>query len=326
MKKILIYGASVTAQAGSTGYFDKVKFELESNNVCHVSRVYYGGCHLDDAGFYKFEETQNDFFDYFVFEWNTTGLIQYSEYKLCYLLHKIKNTGSKPIFLILPQEANIQKNRNAENQIITLANSYNIPLLDMRTNLDLATFRNYVRDVVHTNEIGANFYAQEMIKFFTEVVENSEKYWKKFNQLYLDDLSFLTPKVKPFNVELKSNQILKLNVKNKSSIFNEILIKQRIGPFSPIIEIGDGIFSKKISLWDQYCHYERDHYLTLVTDQDFKNSFLRIPLVFVVEVLEEKPRYELCRRSDVDFDMSKLVKLNEIYSIGVDFDIEVLDI
>jgi hypothetical protein len=326
MQKILIYGASVTAQAGDTGYFDKVKNSLESNNICHVSRIYYGGCHLDDAGFYKFEEVQTELYDYIVFEWNTTGLIQYNELKLCYLLQKINAKGSKPIFMILPQEANISKNRNAENQIIALTKSYDIPLLDMRINLDLATFRSYVRDVVHTNVNGADFYSLTMIKFFSEIVESPEKYWNKFNQLSKDDLSFLSAKVKPFDIELKSNQILKFIIKSKSSNFSEILIRQRIGPFSPVVSIEDGIFSKKISLWDVYCHYERDHYLTLVADQEFKNSFLRMPLEFVVSVLQENPKYELCRRDDVDFDIPKLVKLKEIYSIGVDFDIEILNV
>jgi hypothetical protein len=326
MKKILFYGASVTAQAGETGYFDQVKNTLEANNIFHVSRVYYGGCHLDDAGFYKFEEAQAEFYDYIVFEWNTTGLIQYNELKLCYLLQKIKAKGSKPIFMILPQEANIAKNRNSENQIITLTNSYNIPLLDMRINLDVPTFRTFVRDVVHTNEKGAEFYANTMIKFFSEVLDSSEKYWSKFDQLNIDDLSFLSAKVKPFDVELKSTQALKFIIKNKSSSFSEILVRQRIGPFSPIVLIDDGIFSRKISLWDIYCHYERDHYTTLVTDQDFKNSFLRDPLVFTISVLEDKPKYELCRRDDIDFDVPKLVKLKEIYSIGVDFEIEIIDV
>ncbi len=326
MKKILFYGASVTAQAGNAGYFEQVRDALEVNYNLQVSRVYYGGCHLDDAGFYKFEESQVDFFDYVVFEWNTTGLIQYNELKLCYLLQKLKARGSKPIFMILPQEANITKNRNSENQIITLTKSYDIPLLDMRIGLDLSTFRGFVRDVVHTNEKGAEYYGKIIIKFFADLFSASEEYWRRFNMLSIVDLSFLSAKVRHFDVELKSNHILKFIIKSKSSSFSEILVRQRIGPFSPIVLIDDGIFSKKISLWDIYCHYERDHYTTLVNDQDFKNSFLRDPLVFAMSVLDDKPKYELCRRDDVDFDIPKIVKFKEIYSIGVDFDIEVVDI
>jgi hypothetical protein len=56
---------------------------------------------------------------------------------------------------------------------------------------------------------------------------------------------------------------------------------------------------------------------------DFKSAFLRSPFVIEISFSDTSPKYELCRRADVDFNVDKLIKINEIYSIGVDYIIEV---
>jgi hypothetical protein len=323
MKKILIYGASVTAQAGATGYFDFVKAALYDSGF-DVSKVAYGGCHIDDAGFYRFESALNDNISYVVFEWNTTGLSIYNEFKLAYLLQSVKNIGAKPIFLILPQEATIINQRNAESQVTYLCERYDIPILDLRAGLSLEKFKLMVRDVVHTNETGAKFYSEKIIDFINHSINNKDTYWAEFDKFENKSSEYLKSNLQSSEILLKKGDVLKIYVEKFNDVYAELLIRHRIGPFSPVVSISDGVLKKELSLWDPYCHYEREHFTLLMNNVDFKSAFLRSPFVIEISFSHASPRYELCRRDDVDFNVEKLIKINEFYSIGVDYRIEVL--
>jgi hypothetical protein len=323
MKKILFYGASVTAQTGMTGYFDFVKDALCSLEY-EALKTAYGGCHIDDAGFYRFESALIDDLKYIVFEWNTTGLNIYNELKFSYIFQVLKSRGINPIFIILPQEATMKGNRNSENQIYSICNRFGIPLLDVRVGLSVDDFTGMVRDVVHTNEMGARFYSNKIIDFLKSVFASENKYWHGFNSYESDALDFINPKVVGMELTLKVGEILQINIKSFSNVYSEIIIRHRIGPFSPVALISDGAVSRNLSFWDPYCHYEREHFSILMNNTDFKHSHLRSPLFYNISISNDLPKYDLCRRENINFDVEKLIKINEFYSLGVDFDLTVV--
>ena len=323
MRKILFYGASVTAQTGLTGYFDFVRDALNTLNL-ETFRVAYGGCHIDDAGFYRLESALTNDLNYIVFEWNTTGLNIYNELKLSHILKILKARSIKPIFVIIPQEVTMKGNRNSENQIYSLCNRFNIPLLDLRVGLSVYDFNEMVRDVVHTNEIGAQFYSNKIIAFLKLVLAEENNYWHEFNAHESDALDLINPKAFAMDLTLKVGEVLQIKIKSFSNVYSEIIIRHRIGPFSPIALISDGAVSRKLSLWDPYCHYEREHFSILINNIDLKYSYLRSPLYYNISIDSDLPKYDLCRRDNVNFDVEKLIKINEFYSSGVDFDLDVV--
>jgi hypothetical protein len=321
-KKILFYGASVTAQAGDTGFFELVKKELMELGF-EVFRTAYGGCHIDDAGFYRFESALENDFSFIVFEWNTTGLSTYNEFKLAYILQLVKSRGAKPLFLILPQESTVVNKRNSENQILYICRRLNIPLLDVSDGLSLEKFKLLVRDIVHTNELGANFYKEKIVSFIKKVVNEASDYFDGFNLLDDHSIKHLKSNILPYEICLKKEETLKINIKSFSDVYSELLIRHRIGTFSPVISISDGVLKKSLSLWDSYCHYEREHFTTLINNADFKSAYLRDPYLIEIKISDDLPKYETCRRPDVNFDVEKLVKITEIYSIGINFNVTV---
>jgi hypothetical protein len=320
MKKILFYGASVTAQAGATGYFDATKKVLFSIGF-DAFKVAYGGCHLDDAGFYRFDSVITDDMDYVVFEWNTTGLSIYNELKISYILSILKNKKIKPIFIILPQNATIKVSRNSEKQIYSICARFNIPLLDMRAGLSAEVFSGMVRDVVHTNEAGATYYSNRILDFLQLVFGSENKFWNGFNTFEDLTVEHFKPKVVLSEFYLTEGQVLNLKINSFSKFYSEIIIRHRIGPFSPVISVADGEISKTLSLWDSYCHYEREHFTILINNIDFHSSYLSHPLTFKVSFSENLPKYDTCRREGVDFNVDKMIKIDEFYSLGLDYDI-----
>ena len=67
---IVFFGASVTEQL--EGYYKFIK----ENVLFHthsISRYSFGGCHLDDAGFFNVDKLRGLNPDIVIFEWNTTA-------------------------------------------------------------------------------------------------------------------------------------------------------------------------------------------------------------------------------------------------------------
>lgn len=317
MKKILVYGASVTAQSGITGYFENLQNQLSKNGF-ELTKLAIGGCHIDDAGFYRSNEALKNKPDYIFLEWNSTGLNIFNELKIADFLKRIHRENISPIFLILPQEANLKLDRDSERQVKYIANLYSIPIIDVRQNIDKEIYSKYVRDNVHTNEEGGKVYAEIITKKFYEILDAKDNY-KNFSLISDKLFDDLNPKVYSINREIFNDNQISLVVKKKSN-YSEIVLNHLIGPYSPVIEISDGAIIKKISLWDSYCHYEREHFTPLITNSDFQNSYLRYPLIYKITFSNDLPNYAACRRSDIDFNLQKKILIKNIFSLGVEYE------
>jgi hypothetical protein len=151
-----------------------------------------------------------------------------------------------PIFLLLDR-TDIEKRTHFNNKIKEYATTYNIHYIEI---INIENRENYLRDSVHTTELGSKYYADIIYNYF-------------ITNLYDKIYDFTL--IKRISPTIYSN-ILNINV-NKT-FHNNIIIEgnceivgiyQKIGPFSGLCEINynDGK-TEKCNLWDQWCYFERN--------------------------------------------------------------------
>ncbi len=308
--KIILFGASVTAQGKESGYFTHLSRLCEKDGIS-IARHAYSACHFNDAGFFKFEEILKTNGQICLFDWNTTGMGRYETEKLVFVLNQLWENKILPAFLIFPRsDTNLHKNREAEDQVVALSKDCNIPLLDIRhdINPDL-----HLRDNVHTNEVGAIEYATKVKSFIDEMIPS---YPSRNLQLPLDLNHNFTNLCVSCSTTIEECKPLLLRISNVG-LRPEIAIHIKVGPYSPIIQISvDNSIIKTLNLFDQWCHFEREMYYQILAPYHISNTSRKVE----VNVLSELPDRSITR--DPGFEHSGELKVPLIEVFAADLYIE----
>jgi hypothetical protein len=306
---ILFFGASVTHQAGSAGYFNFLN-NFSAGDVS-FSRLSFPACHFNDAGFIFHDKVLDINPSVCVLEWNTTGVDFFDEKKLLCVLQNFFQAGIMPAFLILPRsDTNMYQDRKAERQVLEVCEKYKLPILDLRPFVDIDL---HLRDNVHTNAFGAKFYAELIGSWLYEF------YPHKYN--FGENLNLIKPY---FDPALLVNSFVMKDFKNiaysevslsceKSCNDFELFIEGNIGPFSPLVLIEvDGRNFGVFSFWDRWCHYERYmvHSILKFSSHELLGNF-NIKLT----ILSELPDYASCAK-EFQFPIEKYLNIKSFSSLG----------
>jgi hypothetical protein len=292
MKNILFYGASVTHQSGESSYFDNLKKKCGD----HLLRLSYPSAQLDNAGFFNIYEILKINPDIVFMEWSTTGEKIYDARKLFLILNFLTLHNIIPIFLILPQIRNYFENRRSEEQLYEISKAYNVPVLDLRIscraqNLDLTDF---LRDSVHTNKNGADLYSNYLANFLKDA---------SIKPIKISPDPLLIPKINVYDlgIEVIEGKLLALEISDYD-LTSEIAIMHEVGPYTPVIEIysNDRLVATR-NLWDQWCHYERVSFTTLIYSSYFRSIHKDIKIL----VSPIPPVYDLSANSNFTFSDQK---------------------
>lgn len=301
--KILFYGASVTAQKGASGYVSRVRDFLDTEGY-EIEGFGIGACHLDDAGFYNADQVINKKPDLCLLEWNTTGLGEFNKLKLQTILINFTKANIALGFMIFPRKkTNAISNRVAETQIIDICKDNNIPLLDIR---DKVSLEENLRDDVHTNEFGAELYAQLIsdwiIKTNFRVIHPSVN-WKALPGVVNHN----------FECEIVKRQNLHLNFTQDNSSFYEIVFEIIVGPsIVDLIIFENANFSKK-SFIDRWCYYDRTMYYTIWKS----NKKIQDQISLILKADENEPNLSVIDKSFFR-DFTKLrLPIKNIFSCGL---------
>ena len=201
--------------------------------------------HLNNAGIVFIDKVLESAPDYCFIDWFTScstftnhELVEY----LNAIIFKFNNANCKLIFLFLPHKKNVERTPFYDQckEHLKKYGCFFIDVSNFTSNIDL---NKMLKDDVHTTSWGSEVYASCIY----EKVENNFKSLKllKFNE----ESKYRNIKVKKVNLAFTK----KLELEGDCDIIGFHLL---IGPHSGIVKVG----LEKINIWDQYCHYTREHF------------------------------------------------------------------
>jgi hypothetical protein len=305
MIRILFFGASVTAQSGENGFYDHL-VKLDSKNA--YRRLSFGSSQFDNAGFFNLPIIlrEQDKPDIVFFEWSTTNEQHFNPDKLSYFVMSLLHNNILPIFLLLPKIDTFKENRKSDFLLYELADSFQLPLLDLRYLLFKHLPTEIIRDIVHTTPFGANVYASKIYKFLCSFGENdlllarvAEFDFKKSYKLDVHEI----------NKEIGKDQYLELNF-DAISTRSEITVSLLKGPFSPIINIfSNDSLIKEQSIFDPWCHYERENFTSLIHSSQIEHGNNKI----AIKISDKDPDYASTQTREV-FLGEKKFKIKSMFT------------
>ncbi len=262
--KIVIYGASVTAQKGETGYFEQLT-KLVADKV-ELVRLPFGASHLQFAGLAMIQKVLDEKPDYCILDWVTPSTNSFPDGIVDRINTILLVNRIIPIWVLFPRNDDTDASRECCQQVIAtqseLIKVFNFQLSDYRES-DLSKI---LRDVVHTNLEGAKRYSRFIYQIINEncFLENSKKVFPKENKM--------VPKL--ITCEGALSQGFPLNVYIKVLEEGDVTLYSlaSIGPASPVIELqllnsGKVLQSYLRNVVDPWCYYER---LMLLNFPSFK--------------------------------------------------------
>jgi hypothetical protein len=236
INRIAFFGASVTQQKeGYTYEFMK----LVTNDIsCNVFG--YGSMHIYDAGLCFIKDVIETKPHYCFIDWFSTGYKNsYIKKYLDAIVYQLNSIECIPVFLLLDRIDMDNERLVMYGTIREYASLHDISIIEMYNNMN----RNeMLRDAVHTNEMGAKFYANTIYKHFIDAI-----YGKKINRnLDIIPNNFCNIKCLEFDKTIYSKLIL-------CGQAQLIGIYQVVGPHIPLLKINDTI----VNIWDMWCYFER---------------------------------------------------------------------
>ena len=261
---LLIIGFSITEE--KNGYVKELEEKLKSNTEVLISSKAIGGVTFQLLPYILPSILENKV-DHIIFEIASCYRFENSVDKYLILLEEISNICiSKEIsfsFVNLFRE-----NIDYDSDLLTLSISSfalkrNIPVLNLFQYINKNNKTEFLRDGIHTNKYGANFYAEKILDFINHKIVNNTNSFKKI--IPISQLVCSVPfEIKTFsrgNVEFEYG-ILKAGVNYEFLLQEPVLINGIIhiqGPKSGVCQLlcPEVNFSRNIHMYDEHCYYSR---------------------------------------------------------------------
>ncbi len=325
---IHFFGASVTSQSihHKTGEVTGFVNCLESRICSHrptvkISRTSAGSSLFRSAGICLLEEVLDTSPNIIVLDWHSTGEEYFDEISWNYLVDRILQKNILLLVLFMPRlrfvglNYKIQKFNIARNQ----SSRCGLVLCDIYESIGKEfELDKCLRDDVHTNSFGAKKYSDIIYPYLEKMIVqilNNERTNYHTNDIKppLVCTSKLCISKSKNMIDVKS---LQLTFIPKNTEILAIFDCMR-GPYSPIIDIYlSGKYLRNFSIWDQWCHFERQSYAEckIVIDK----SLLGAKLQLSIKISANEPEYT---KSLKEYDFSnipKSLKMRSIYLIGAE--------
>jgi hypothetical protein len=260
--KIVFFGASVTAQSVShstgtvTGYVDSLS--LGYSPSCYIiDRVAYGSSQYSNMGVHGLSNALLKIPNVIFFEWYTTGETCLPKENLQLQHRLLRSLGVEMILLVLPSKRHAKTDTIPKYEDL---DTMNIPFLDLRYLLDDESSEPFLRDEVHTNELGAQIYSKCIHSYIQEFVLASAPkpvftgIHDLISQIDIEYQSVLSREI-PLNLHLSANETLSLTASQDSSI----IFTLTRGPRTPNVTVhyANSAVTHDITLVDRWSYYDR---------------------------------------------------------------------
>lgn len=307
-KRLVFFGASVTAQTAPNGYFEPV---LAASRAAggNAIRIAHGSCHFDDAGFHTATTIKRAQGEVCVIEWNTTGLSRFHPTKLGIVVDHFLGQGMLPIFLILCQDRNLAGDRDSERQVRELCLAHDLPLIDLRLGFP---GMHLLRDTVHATPEGGQWYAERIVRALTSIeLPDAEGLGRRRQALRRAiELQPVTFSDWPQAMEVGEGQMWTARFERQAGL-SELLLDMTIGPDSPVVELAMGeIYVRRLSIWDPWCHYDRRRIVSIVDDSTYKRT--GSTGYISIRMLPDAPDYSVCRRPGFSYEGPRRLRVHRI--------------
>jgi hypothetical protein len=172
----------------------------------------------------------------------------------------------------------VQSETPIADKMRQVSKKFRMPFHDITEAMSSDDLTRALRDIVHTSPEGAAIYANFMNEFISAVDLESHIFPTERAPFIVSEIAA------PTATPLSAKQII-LSAKPESSedIEYSLMLEQRIGPYSPILQIvaGEGneaVLLQRFSLWDPWCYRERQCLKPLMdwTSGKLSNITLRV--------------------------------------------------
>lgn len=247
--KLAAFGASVTQQ--ENGYADQLAKKLGTK----IKKFGYGGMHLPDAGICFIDKVLSYNPELCLIDWFSTDFMEQSENTLqCIdtILYKFSLINCAVVFLIFPERRTDGRQQEKEfffDFCRTALKERNTTFIDISDELKETDLSEILRDSIHTTIHGGGYYA-DLIK--EKLLSNPPH--ELSPEQFAQNAAYKSIKKTAVNRVFFKNIDLSLNG-------NILGIYGTIGRHSGICNIKyDNGTEQKVSLWDRWCHFERNHF------------------------------------------------------------------
>lgn len=326
--KIAILGSSVSKQTrhheskAVTGYVQVLRDTYQAGmGISEIRQITYAGNRLSDGGLARLTEVLAYAPDICIFE----PLIEDSrrgtlatEAELNMVYRRLLNAGILPVTLLLPNPKLRQASRSTEyNKLTRICSTLELPVVDISIPEDIDLVAGF--NGVHTRAPGAAFYARTLHKALLPCLD---PHWRQAvvakagakartlpKEAFLRRLGCpggMPPKTRGVVLDLTLGPTSKHNQNGRKPGQGTVRLVQEhmIGTFSPVIQtravvqdtgaLADNI---RTSVWDDYCHFDRDSFVTSGDLSLAVNTTYQITL----SMIDEDPDYASCRRAKTDW-------------------------
>ena len=311
--KVVIYGASVSAQSKEDSYWGKLSGKFLNHNLSlgdldhkvSLFRLVYPSSHVSDAGLANLDVLISLDPDIVIFDWLSTDEERPCKSTLHYIYNELCDRGIKILTVAFPRLDSIASPTESYIYTKCLSYSFGQPFLDIIKfcNDSNLTWADVTRDGVHTNSAGAELYANLLFKAIMGIIISPDtKQDFLYEEGYTADPGCPAPQVAPFTsvgsriigreLRVAPSEILLLKIDvpppagASSTNRISILCKQSIGPFSRQCSGHLGGLSSIICLYDQWCHFTRFAYKPLVIMDDVPEGIHTLALSTSSENIE----------------------------------------
>lgn len=261
--KILFFGASVTAQSRNhatqsiTGYVTYLDEKL-ANYDYSVSRVAYSSSQYSNMGLYGLGNAILAEPNVIFFEWHTTGESSINVELLLRQQRILSSMGILMILLVLPSKRHSPSDNLQKYAMIPLVD---LPCLDLRYLSSEAIHGEFLRDEVHTNEIGAQLYASAIDLWIRDNLlsaqtVNSQYSLSSLNRYSYDEHGVLLYREIKIETSLRVGHLFHLSLNQDASIIYSFVR----GPLCPDIAItSSSMHGDRVErIVDQWSYYNRE--------------------------------------------------------------------
>jgi hypothetical protein len=232
--KIVIFGASVSEQTikhddkSITGYINYLEKNIKLLKLNYdIHRITAGSCSIHDAGIALVDDVVSLNPDICILDWCSAGETNCSYEIITSIYNKLTSKNILPINLVLPRKDRDQNQTNLYKYTKEISNKYSLPFWDLSEKINKGLLESILRDNVHTNHIGAQFYSEFVIHQLLHLELQPIP--------VVESKIILNRKLHEFNNNINKTRNIKIELSTENSFINNqiyVFLEQRIGPWS----------------------------------------------------------------------------------------------
>jgi hypothetical protein len=303
--KVLVYGASVTAQKDEGGFYQ----HLKNQSGFDLLRISFGASHLQFAGLAMLSKVLAEKPDVCILDWVTPSTKAFPSGIVERINRILIQHNIFPIWVLFPRTDDPYCSRECCEQIKAYASESvwvrSFVESDFGNNSDL---KSILRDVVHTNKEGAKLYA----RFIEEILidyDSSDFKLLDSNMNQNQSIGESVPLLLQYNFTINKVNLYKLRLTILDKCDLNIFVFCQIGPASPVIDVNlkkneTVVNTYQRNVVDPWCYYTRDMLINLPTIRALESGTYEL----VLSIADVEP-----------FDKIKTLKpINETDFVNID--------